>query len=176
MPEPNELVADYLCSLGTRRQVGGDADESADMDIHAAVRDTIRVLTQRRTPTRRLYCVDFTSRAGDTWSYMVAVDQSDDGAWRICGSSGGSGHGPDRDRPWANLGYSWGNGAVYAAGRVIGAGSEDAARVALDFPDIIVEDDVADGLVAFIAETDEMPVTQRILDNSGSLLAEHPAP
>jgi hypothetical protein len=167
-----DLVVNYLCHLGR----AADDTNGGTSPEHSAMPDTIRMLKQRSTDTRRVHYVSFDSDSGEHWRYMVATEKQTTGEERVCGSAGGSGNGPRRDLPWANLGYSWGNGALYAAGDVIGAGAENAATVSLVFADRVVHDDNDNGVVAFVVTTDELPTAQRILDAAGTILAEHPAP
>lgn len=164
-----DVVVDYVQRLGR----AGDDSPGIGSDV---VPDTIRLLKERVADSRRIYYLAFDTNTGQSWRYMIATDQvAANGDVKVCGSAGGSGR-LDHQRPWANLGYSWGAGALYAAGDVVGTGADQAAAVALTFADRTATDTIDDGVVAFIVDTNDPPTLQRILDQAGNVIAEHPAP
>ncbi len=118
---------------------------------------TIRVLKERGTDSRRVFYVTFDGGTGERWGYMIATETQAAGEERVCGSAGGSGEGRERNLPWANLGYGWGGGALYAAGRVIGAGAENAATVSLVFADRVVHDDTSNGVSPSLSRSTSCP-------------------
>jgi hypothetical protein len=185
--EARQAIIDKLTQPAGRRTVTGTSPGGWQSVIvsggpYASARpETIAFLKERRANRHRLYAVSYTDETGETHLDILGVAQQPDGSWSQRGGAGGSGDGPSRDQPWANLASWWGHEEgrpiFCAGGQVIGTGANLAAQMQLLFSDgATLADTVDDGLVLFVSESGmRPPATARILASNGTVIVEYQA-
>jgi hypothetical protein len=179
--DPRQTIIEALTRPAGKRQVTGRSPggwQSVRVTggpFATAERASIEFLKERQSANYRIYAVSYIDQEGRQHLDFMGIKRTDDGDWVRSGGAGGSGTGPERDRPWVNFGGWWGPGIFGAGGRVIGIGGDQARRVELVFTDgTTIGDSVDSGLVLFIEERAlQPPATARILGERGNLLAEH---
>ncbi|MDQ2904316.1 MAG: hypothetical protein ABI456_01575 [Ktedonobacteraceae bacterium] len=135
--------------------------------------ETIRFLKERHLPQRQLHYVTFEDEKGMPMHFTCYVIEDDDGTWKVQGAAGGSGRGPQRSAPWANLGGGGGQ-QFYAGGRVEHSGQEVARVRLLSANGILLEDSVDDDIVLFLADQYiETPLQAELYDRQRVLIGTH---
>jgi hypothetical protein len=144
---------------------------------------TIEFVKERGSDDRRLFAVTFEDVQRNQWFWLAAAERDQTGSWVARGVAGGS-DGPrarsaamsTRSQPWLNLAGSWGQGRIYAGGKIHSAGA-DIGQLCLTLADgTQLTDDADAGVALFLSDqTGQSPASVDIFDTHGRILVHQAA-
>ena len=195
-PDPRCAIIEYLTQPSADQSPTGRAAPSpgtqparpvayvARGNPFTADRATIEFVKERGLPERRLFAITFDDLRHNEWFWLAATERGHSGNWVAHGVAGGS-DGPrtrspspsarsSPSEPWLNLAGNWGQGRIYAGGKIHTAGA-DVGSVCLTLADGTQLTDGAEASVALFLsdQTAEPPASIDIYDSQGRLLSTH---
>jgi hypothetical protein len=144
---------------------------------------TIEFVKERGTDERRLFAVTFEDLQRNEWFWLTAAERDQAGNWTARGVAGGS-DGPrsrpvprsTRSQPWLNLAGSWGQGRIYAGGKIHSAGASIGCLCLTLGDGTELTDDAEAGVALFLSDqTAQPPTTVNIYGTDGRLLVSQRA-
>jgi hypothetical protein len=137
--------------------------------------DTVHFVRSKVLPPRQMWYVTCKADGGsggiERWHWTVEAFRDDEGRWRASGVSGGSGEPCRFDRPYANLGGSWGRSGFRAGGTVEDAGAGIQRVRLIDLEGRVFEDTVENEVALFSSnEPAAMPMRLELIDSAGRVV------
>jgi hypothetical protein len=181
-PAAGQLPVDRA-AVSAGKQPGRPVASVTHGNPFTADRETIRFVKERGTDERRLFAVTFEDLQRNEWFWLTAAERDPSGNWAARGVAGGS-DGPrsrsvprsTRSRPWLNLSGSWGQGRIYAGGKIHSAGASIACLCLTLGDGTELTDDAEAGVALFLSDqTAQPPVSVDIYDSQGRLLVHQAA-
>jgi hypothetical protein len=176
---PDQAVRDWLRKMGevstamSAEEAAGGAGLTHPPSPPAL--SSMRILKRRETSGRQVHALAYEDAAGSPWFWIIRLIEDDIGSWRVCGGGGGNGS-PEGDPQlpfaWINFAGCWGRDGLALGGRVLGAGTEQAASARLSIRDTVLIDDVDTGIALFVTSepTEGSRATIELLARDQSVL------
>ena len=186
--DPKQVIVEYISQPVGELDLNPSQAPTAQSNVpQAMVRrggglgariSTVQFLQERHLSDRQLHLVAFENQDGEREQWLLCVREIAPDHWQNAGGASISAAEvmPQRNAPWVNLASGWSGDLFWAGGRVLDNGL-DVVRVRLISENgVVLEDEVQDGLVLFVAnQSVQRPLRVELFDRSGKLVGTHQA-